>query len=174
MWRVAAFLLAIPLLVPGSLAAASPAAEPTEAPDFNRTDIAGVSYRLAGLRGHVVLLNFWATWCAPCLKEMPRFTQWQERYGRRGLQILGVSMDDSPDPVRRLVQRQPPAYPVIMGDAALAKLYGGVYGLPTTFLIDGRGRIVARYRGEANLDELEARIKAFLPGEQRRTSPPAR
>jgi len=164
-YSLAACLLTFSMLAPGRLMAANPAQGAADAPDFTRPDIAGVDHTLSGLRGRVVLLNFWATWCAPCLQEMPHFTQWQRHYGPRGLKILGISMDDSLDPVRRLAQQRPPGYPLIMGDAALAKLYGGIYGLPTTFLIDARGHIVARYRGSVNLVELEARIKALLsPG----------
>jgi len=146
---------------------AAPARETSAAPDFSRADLDGASIKLSEFRGKVVLLNFWATWCAPCLVEMPRFSQWQQAYGSRGLQILGVSMDDSREPVVRLAHQRPPGYPLIMGDAALAKLYGGVYGLPTTFLIDGQGRVVARYRGEADLKELEAKILSLLPAQGR-------
>lgn len=170
----AACLLAFSVVAPGRLMAAGSTLAGAAAPDFTRTDIAGVSHTLSALRGRVVLLNFWATWCAPCLQEMPRFAQWQQLYGPRGLQILGVSMDDTVEPVRRLAQKQTPGYPLIMGDAALAKQYGGVYGLPTTFLIDARGRIVARYRGAVDLAELETRIRGLLPRDRHRDASTAR
>ncbi len=173
-YPLAACLLTFSLLAPDRLMAANPVQGAADAPDFTRTDIAGVDHTLSGLRGRVVVLNFWATWCAPCLQEMPQFAQWQHRYGPRGLQILGISMDDSPDPVRRLARQRPPGYPLIMGDAALAKLYGGVYGLPTTFLIDPRGKIVARYRGSVNLAELESRIRAILPPDRAQAGSPIR
>ena len=155
------------LLALAAGASAGAASEPPAAPDFTRADLAGTPIKLTEFRGKVVLLNFWATWCAPCLIEMPRFSQWQRAYGTRGLQVLGVSMDDAREPVLRLARQHPPAYPLIMGDAALAKLYGGVYGLPTSFLIDTQGRIVARYRGEADLKGLEAKILSLLPGADR-------
>ena len=134
------------------------------APDFARPALDGAStVRLSTLRGKVVLLNFWASWCGPCLKEMPRLSAWQREFGNSGLQVLGVSMDDDAVPVRRLLARQPVSYPVIMGDAELGRTYGGVLGLPVSFLIDTEGRIVARLQGETDLYQLEARIKVLLP-----------
>lgn len=133
------------------------------APDFTRTDFAGKRVHLADYRGKLVLLNFWASWCGPCLEEMPRLSAWQRRYGAVGLQIIGVSMDDAAAPAKRLLVRRPVAYPVVLGDAKLGETYGGVLGLPLTFLIDRRGHIVARYRGDADLAKMEAQIKSLLP-----------
>lgn len=133
-----------------------------EAPDFTRKDFAGKPVHLADYRGKLVLLNFWASWCGPCLVEMPRLSAWQRTYAAAGLQVIGVSMDDTEAPAKRLLARQPVDYPVILGDAKLGETYGGVLGLPQTFLIDRRGHIVARYRGEADLAQMEAKIKSLL------------
>ena len=132
------------------------------APDFTRDALGGGPVHLAGYRGKVVLLNFWATWCGPCLDEIPVFARWQQQYGPAGLQILGVSMDDDAKPVQRFLQKTPLDYPVVMGDTTLAKRYGGVLGLPVTYLVDAHGKIAGRYQGEADLKAIEAQIRALL------------
>lgn len=132
------------------------------APEFVRSDLAGRRIDLKDYRGKVVLLNFWATWCAGCQIELPKFAMWQEKYEAGGLQIVGVSMDDSVAPVRKTVRRLNLDFPVIMGDAQLGDAYGGVLGLPVTYLIDRDGRIEAQIKGEADLGALESRVKRLL------------
>jgi thiol-disulfide isomerase/thioredoxin len=119
---------------------------------------------LAAYRGKVVLLNFWATWCAPCLAEAPRLAEWQRKYGgRHGLQILGVSMDDDAGPVREAYRKYGLNYPVVMGDEKIGELYGGILGLPVTFLIDRNGRIRFKHEGATDLDVLEREIRELSP-----------
>ena len=132
------------------------------APALARTSLDDQSVDLAGLRGGVVLLNFWATWCAPCQIEMPRFVQWQEKYKADGLSIVGVSMDDDSEPVKALVRQWNLNFPVVMGDEKLGLAYGGVLGLPVTYLIDRQGIIRGRYQGQSNLDDMEAAIRRLL------------
>src|SRR3974390_2574623 len=100
------------------------------APEFVRADLSGRRIDLKAYRGKVVLLNFWATWCASCQVELPRFAAWQRKYDAKGLQILAVSMDDDAKPVRATVLRLRLDFPVVMGDAKLGIRYGGVFGLP--------------------------------------------
>lgn len=157
-------LLLVFLLVPAALHAA-PAPDALlhkPAPAFVRQDLAGKPVDLKAYRGKVVLLNFWATWCGPCQLEMPRFTSWQKQYGSRGLQILGVSMDDEPGVVRKNVSKLQVNYPVVMGDERLGNQYGGILGLPVTFLIDRNGQVIARFAGEADLNAMEDQIKRLL------------
>ncbi|HET6205871.1 MAG TPA: TlpA disulfide reductase family protein, partial [Terracidiphilus sp.] len=103
-------------------------------PLFVRNDIDNHKVDLAALRGRVVLLNFWATWCAPCQIEIPRFAEWQTRYKAEGLESIGISMDDDAAPVESLLRKLKVNYPMVMGDEKLGLQYGGVLGLPVTYL----------------------------------------
>jgi peroxiredoxin len=132
------------------------------APQFVLRDLNHKKLNLRAFRGKVVLLNFWATWCVPCQVEMPRFVVWQNQYGPRGLRIIGISMDDDPTLARKLCAQLGVNYPVAMGDEKLGQLYGGVYGLPITYLIDARGKVQAKYQGEADLNAIEDRFKLLL------------
>ncbi len=158
--RIDAQTLAPTTAKSGAVAKGGAPGEP--APDFTRNDFSGNPLSLGRYRGKIVLLNFWATWCAPCLAEIPRFSLWQQTYGGEGLQVLGVSMDDDSAPVKRTLRKYAIVYPVVMGDAPLGELYGGVLGLPQSYLIDASGRIVARYEGEPDLNQMESRIKELL------------
>jgi cytochrome c biogenesis protein CcmG/thiol:disulfide interchange protein DsbE len=132
------------------------------APGFIRKDLAGKSINLRSYRGKVVLLNFWATWCGPCQVELPRFSQWQKELGPTGLQVITVSMDDDAAPVRRVIRKLRLQVPVIMGDPRLGTLYGGVLGLPVTYLIARNGTITERIEGGADLPTLEKQIRTLL------------
>ena len=134
-----------------------------KAPRFVRTDLDHKRLDLNAYRGKLVLLNFWATWCEPCQVEMPRFVEWQSKYGSRGLQIIGISMDDDPSLARQAYARLKLNYPVAMGDEKLGNLYGGIMGLPITYLIDSHGRIQAKYQGEADLHQIETQLQTLLP-----------
>ena len=127
-----------------------------------RNDLNARPVNLRAFRGKVVLLNFWATWCAPCQVELPRFAAWQQQYGPDGLQIIAVSMDDSPRPVRALVRKMKLDFPVVMGDEKLGIQYGGVLGLPITFLIARDGKVYARVNGQSDLSAMENTIKNLL------------
>jgi thiol-disulfide isomerase/thioredoxin len=157
------------LLLAAGLAALSPLASfaadsllNKEAPPIVRKDLNGGTINLAHYRGKVVLLNFWATWCAPCQVEMPTFSNWQRRYGPQGLQVVGISMDEDAAPVRRLVARLRLDYPVAMGSARLGERYGGVLGLPLTYLIDRNGKVRARFQGGSDLAAMEKQLRLLL------------
>lgn len=135
---------------------------PSIAPGFSLTTVEGNRVTLSEHSGKVILLDFWATWCVPCQTEVPRFVAFQNQYGKQGFQVIGISMDDSPVPVRRFYTRFKMNYPVAMGTEDVAKAYGGVLGLPLTYLIARDGRIVKQYDGSANLDEMEREIKRLL------------
>jgi cytochrome c biogenesis protein CcmG, thiol:disulfide interchange protein DsbE len=146
----------------GESAQPSPDLMHKAAPQFVRTDLSGQKIDLKSYRGKVVLLNFWATWCAPCQVELPRFDAWQKTFGAEGLQVLAISMDDGDAPVRRTVRRLHLDVPVVMGDAKLGEAYGGVLGLPITFLIGRDGVVAEKVKGETDLDKLETRVRGLL------------
>jgi cytochrome c biogenesis protein CcmG/thiol:disulfide interchange protein DsbE len=131
------------------------------APEFSRPGLNVQIIDLARQHGKVVLLNFWATWCAPCQAEMPAFSRWQQEYGPRGLAVIGISMDDSESPVKKVVGRLKLDYPIAMGDAVLGNRYGAL-GLPLTYLIDRKGVVRAEYQGSADLKQVENRVKDLL------------
>ncbi len=132
------------------------------APDFVLPQLDGTPLRLSAYRGKVVLLDFWATWCDPCREETPHFVELQQKYADRGLQVIGVSMDDSVEPVRDFYQQFHIDYPVVMGDAKTGEAYGGVLGLPITFLLDRDGRIVAKHMGSTKAETIDLEIAALL------------
>jgi thiol-disulfide isomerase/thioredoxin len=108
----------------------APATRGNPAPDFSLPQLDGKPLKLSTYRGKVVLLDFWATWCDPCREEIPHFVQLQNQYASQGLQVIGVSMDDSPDPVRPFYRQFKMNYPVVTGNAKIGDLYGGILGLP--------------------------------------------
>ena len=132
------------------------------AADFSLPDLQGRTLTLSSYRGKVVLLDFWATWCDPCREEITHFVRLQDKYGSQGLQIIGISMDDGPEPVRDFYQKFKMNYPVVMGNAKTAEIYGGVFGLPIAFLIGRDGKIVAKHIGAASAETLERETVSLL------------
>lgn len=154
--------LALALSTPVIAAASPKALLHKPAPQFVRNDMQHHPIDLRAYRGKVVLLTFWATWCAPCQIEIPKFVEWQRALAPRGFQVLAVSMDDDAGPVMQLMQRRHANYPVVMGDAKLAQLYGGILGLPVNFLIDRRGIVQAVFQGESNLETMHGRVLQLI------------
>jgi peroxiredoxin len=132
------------------------------APDFTVTDIQGKKLSLSDYKGKVVLLDFWATWCAPCLEEIPHFIEMQQSLGPQGFQTIGISMDDGPKPVERFYQEHKLNYPVAVGDSKLADSYGGLYGLPVTFVINRDGQIRKKFVGGTDPALIQQEVMAAL------------
>ena len=133
------------------------------APDFELATLDGQTLKLSSLRGKAVLLNFWATWCAPCKIEMPWFEELQKQYAAQGLVVVGVAMDDAaPDEVRKFVKDVGASYTIVMGKEKVGEAYGGVQFLPATFYIDRDGKVVERVVGLVGHKEIENNIRKAL------------
>jgi cytochrome c biogenesis protein CcmG/thiol:disulfide interchange protein DsbE len=132
------------------------------APQFVRGDLQGHPFDLKAQRGKIVLIDFWASWCAPCIVAIPHLSQLQKQYGARGFQVVGVSMDDSANTTRETMRNIRFNYPVVPGDAKLGNLYGGVLGLPLQFLVGADGKILAIRSGEFPPSALDQEIAAAL------------
>lgn len=140
--------------------------------DFTLKDLNGHDVSFGQFKGKVVLVNFWATWCAPCRIEIPWLMELQEKYGTQGFTVLGVAMDEEgKSAVDPFVQRErfkvgsrslPMDYPILSGDDAAADKFGGLLGLPTTILISQDGRQVKRVDGQITYDEMNKTIQSLL------------
>ena len=177
------------MMVQPTPSAAAPAGTPSDgdvpmtssltgkiAPAFTLKDTSGNKVSLASYRGKAVVVDFWATWCAPCKIEIPWLEKLHEQYAAQGLEILGVSEDDLDldDQAKLLKEKQDIAdsatklhinYPVLIDDSHIDKTYGGADGidaLPTTFFVGRDGKVVATTIGLADSDEIEADIKKAL------------
>jgi len=133
------------------------------APDFMVKDIRGNTFKLSELKGKVVILDFWATWCQPCKIEIPWFVDMYSRYRSQGLEVVGVAMDDEgAEVVKPFVERYGMNYKVVIGNEKITDLFGGIYGLPTTFIIDREGKIQSRHIGLVSRQTLEQAVKKLL------------
>jgi len=133
------------------------------APDFTLQSLEGKSVHLSDYRGKAVLLNFWATWCAPCKIEMPWFVELQKEYGPEGLQIVGVAMDDaSPKEIADFAKDMGVNYPVLIGKESVGDAYGGVQFLPESFYIDRNGKVLDKAFGLKGRGEIEDDIKKII------------
>lgn len=134
-----------------------------EAPDFEREQLDGSFFHLSDHNGTVRVLNFWATWCMPCRVEIPEFVEMQDQYRDDGLLFVGISLDgEGFAAVEPFAEEFSVNYPQVVDDGELTDLYGGVYGLPTTFVVDRQGDIRARFNGRVPQENLEPLLVALL------------
>lgn len=133
-----------------------------EAPEISLMDIQGKKLDLADYKGKVVVLDFWATWCPPCREEIPGLVDMQDKYASQGFSVIGISMDDESAPVVDFYKEFKMNYPVAVGNERVGELYGGIFGLPTTFLIGRDGRIYAKHEGATSEDVMEGEVEQLL------------
>lgn len=136
-----------------------------QAPDFKLKTLDGKTVSLADLKGKPVLVNFWATWCAPCKIEMPWFEEFRQKYESQGFTIVGIVEDDAPkEAVQGLVEKTGVKYTIAHTDNKVDKAYGGIDYLPASYFVGRDGVIIAQSSGLGSKDEMEANVKKIVAG----------
>ena len=136
----------------------------TQAPDFTLKDLDNEDFSLSSLKGKVVLLDFWATWCYPCRVEIPHFIKLYDDYRSKGFEVVGIALDkDGASVVKPFAEKEKINYIVVIGDADVANAYGGIRAIPTTFVIDRKGSIHSKYVGvPKDMGVFERDVKKLL------------
>jgi cytochrome c-type biogenesis protein len=133
-------------------------------PDAEFQTLDGGPYRLSDLKGHVVILNFWATWCGPCRGEIPEFNAMQRQYGAQGLTIVGVTTDpnDTPQAIRSFQKDVPQDYTILVGASDTPERFNNGPGLPVTYILDREGRVRHKLFGPRDREGFEALVRPLL------------
>lgn len=141
----------------------TPGAVGTAAPPYALADLEGKVVKNTDFLGKVVILDFWATWCGPCKAEIPDFIALQDKYKGRGLEIVGLSVDDGgASDVKPFADEHKINYTMLLANAETARAYGGISGIPTTFIVDKQGKIVKKFLGQTDPEVFEAAIQPLL------------
>ena len=160
--HVALSVVVLILLTSVTLAQGESAA-PTKAPNFKLKAADGKTIELAKLKGKVVVVNFWATWCAPCRAEVPGFIDVYEKYKNKGVEIVGISLDEEGwGKVKPYISKSKVNYPVVIDGFKAAQEYGNVNVIPTTFFVDKNGNIKQKHIGMLDKESLEKILKEML------------
>ena len=134
-----------------------------KAPNFSLKTQTGQVIELSKLKGKVVLVNFWATWCPPCRAEIPDFIEVYNTYKSKGLEIVGIALDeDGWLKVTPYVEEVKINYPIVLGSAKVVQQYGGIEGIPATFIVDQKGYIAGTQVGLLSKAALEQKLKSLL------------
>ncbi|MBU0623201.1 MAG: TlpA family protein disulfide reductase [Gammaproteobacteria bacterium] len=127
---------------------------------FDFKDLQGKKQRLSDYRGQWVLVNFWATWCPPCLEEIPDLIALHEAHRKTDLVVIGVALDSTRESVVEFVAKKKVSYPIVFGDYTLAQQVGEVNALPTSFLYDPAGKLVSYQEGMLTRESVESYIRS--------------
>jgi peroxiredoxin len=132
--------------------------------DFTIKDMDGSDVKLASLKGQVVLLNFWATWCGPCRLEIPWFVEFQEKYRGSGLRVVGVSVDDAPEAMKPFAKQFKINYPLLVGQERedVQNAFGPIFAVPITVIIGRDGRMCVKHIGPVTKEQFENEIRSLL------------
>lgn len=131
--------------------------------NFEFPDLQGNLRSLSNFRGKLVVLNFWATWAAPCMREIPNLERLNRKYHNNGLQVLGVAVVSKKEDIAPKAEQLNITYPVLYGNKEVIAAYGSFSDLPTTFIIDENGNILQQLSGSNDYTDLEKIIQQFLP-----------
>ena len=150
--------------LPSGSARSAPAEGTGQAvPDFMLRDIQGNNFRMSALKGKVVIVDFWATWCQPCKIEIPWFIEMYDRYRAQGLEVVGVAMDEEGlEVVKPFAEKYKMNYRVLLGNETVATQFGGIYGLPTTFIVGRDGKVRDKHIGLVSREVFEEAVKKLL------------
>jgi len=158
-----ALLLLLAATLAGSMAPARAESGGHDAPSFAVRTLDGKTFRMSEQIGKPLVLDFWATWCAPCRASMPHFDSIQGRYAREGLVVLGLSVDESqPADVRKFAEKQGYHIRIAMADEKLLDQFGPIRQVPTTFFINRRGQVVRRTVGYLDRETLDSYVKELI------------
>lgn len=120
----------------------------TQMPSFELEDVVtGDAIASSSFQGKSLLVTFWATWCPPCIQEIPNLIKLQNEYSATGFSVVAISVDQEKGVVQKMVNRKEINYPVMMADKSVTRDFGGVYGIPTSFLVSKKGTVVKKYSG---------------------------
>ncbi|MCX7875049.1 MAG: TlpA family protein disulfide reductase [Melioribacteraceae bacterium] len=141
----------------------SPIQSSSMAPDFELPTTDGKTLKLSNLKGKVVILDFWATWCPPCRKGIPDLIELKNKYGNKGVEIIGISVDtQTKSEVVPFIKNYGINYPVVYFNQKVIMDYGGIEAIPTSFIVDKKGKIIASYQGLQPISVYENHIKKLL------------